>query len=179
MAISGMSGFYVGLLHPISMPSQLLALLALGVMLGLRWPEWFKTPWLVFAVSAFFGMSLGQFGILPAWAAPMLLLIAIVAATLSAVYPTGSYLQFILLSCLGGLLLGLLSTPDPASLQATIISLLGSFVGINIILLYVSGGVGWLRERFSQRWVAIGIRIVAAWIAAISVLMASLALVSQ
>ena len=174
-----MSGFYVGLLHPLSMPSQLLALLALGVMLGLRWPEWLKIPWLVFAVSAFLGICLGQLGVMSAWAAPMLLMIAIVAAMLSALYPTGSYLLFVLLSCFGGLLLGLLSTPEPASLRATIISLLGSFVGVNIILLYVSGGVGWLRERFNQRWVAIGLRIAAAWIAAISVLMASLALVSQ
>jgi hypothetical protein len=127
--LEGFGGFSLGFFHVLSTPSQALAIAALGFMLGLRWPKWLKISWVAFAAATFLGMCLGQFGVMLGWEMPMLLLIASLAAMISALHPPGFYLAFVLLPCLGGLLLGLLSTPDSASLQASVISLSGSFIG--------------------------------------------------
>jgi hydrogenase/urease accessory protein HupE len=177
--VPGIEGFYTGLLHPISTPEQVLALLALGMMLGLRWPSWFKVSFFVFASSTLLGIFLGQLGIAQGIAESTLLLVAVVAATLSALYPPGLFALFVILPSIAGALIGFLSTPDPGFLTATIVNLFGSFVGANLALLYIGGGVGWFRERFKGQWSQIGLRIIAAWIAAISVLAASLSFLDQ
>lgn len=175
----GIKGFYTGLLHPVSSSTQVLALLAVGIMLGLRWPGWFKIPFLTFAVATFFGILLGQFDFSRAFVEPMLLLVAVIAATLSALYPPGIFALFVILASITGTMVGILSTPDSGSLTATIVTLFGSFIGANLALLYISSSVGWFKDRFKEQWSRIGIRIVAAWLAAISVLMASLAFVNR
>lgn len=175
----GIKGFYTGLLHPISSPEQVLALLAVGIMLGLRWPGWFKIPFLIFAAATFFGILLGQFDFSRAFVEPMLLLVAVIAATLSALYPPGVFALSVILASITGTMIGLLSTPDSGSLTATIVTLFGSFIGANLALLYISSSIGWFKDRFKGQWSRIGIRIVAAWLAAISVLMASLAFVNR
>ena len=144
-------------------------------MLGLRWPGWFEVPFLAFASATLLGIILGQLGISQGIGEPLLLLVAVVAATLSALYPQGLFALFVILASIAGALIGLRSTPDSGTLTATIVSLFGSFVGANLALLYISGGVGWFKDRFKGQWSRIGLRIVAAWLAAISVLMVSLA----
>ena len=179
MSLPGFEGFYVGLLHPLSAPSQLLALVSLGVMLGLSPQERIATLYATFAGSMLLGICLGQLGSISGWEEFALLLIAILAATLSAIHPEGLLSLFIFLPGVGGLLLGLLSTPDPGPLRAVIVTLLGSLVGAYFALLYILGIVSWIRQRFTQQWAQIGLRIVAAWVAAISVVMASLAFVNR
>jgi len=164
------------MLHPLSTPGQLLGLLALGLMLGLKAPDWFGLSWLAFALAALVGICLRQLGVAPIWGETALLLIAAVAGAFAALYPAGLFVLFIVLMGAGGLLIGALSTPDLGPLQATIITLAGSFAGADLALIYVSGGVGWLRERFKQQWLRIGLRVIAAWIAAISILSALLAI---
>ena len=172
--IPGLMGFYVGMLHPLSTPPQFLALFALGLMLGQQFPRDFLVCWIVFAICCFAGMLLGQTvgmqGTENAW----LLAICLIAALLAALLPNGLFLPWLVLTGGAGLLVGVLSTPDPGHWRATLISLVGSFVGANLALLFSTGGVGWLTERFTQHWVRIGFRIIAAWIAAISFLMLAL-----
>jgi F0F1-type ATP synthase assembly protein I len=59
-----------------------------------------------------------------------------------------------------------------------ITTITGTYVGANLAFFYASGGIGWLRDRFDKPWALIGLRIIAAWIAAISCLMLALKLVS-
>lgn len=172
--IPGIEGFYIGILHPLSTPSQLPALLALGVMLGLRL-KWFTVSWLTFVAAMLVGIGLGQFGVMPGGEEPMLLLVAILTASLSALYPAGFLTTFVILFGVCGMLIGVLSIPDKGSLRATIITLFGSFAGANLALLYMASGVGWLQERFTQPWLRIGLRIIAAWMAAIAILMLGMA----
>ncbi len=174
--LPGFEGFYVGLLHPLSTPGQLLALLAMGAMLGLRWPEWFAGSWLAFFVLILVGICLGQLGFIPTWGERALLVLATLSGTLSALYPTGSFLLSVVLAGVAGLLIGILSTPDPGPLQPTIITLVGCAVGANLALVYVSGGIGWLRLRSTHKILQIGVRVASAWIAAISALLALLTL---
>ena len=51
---------------------------------------------------------------------------------------------------------------------------MGSVIGANFALIYVSGGIGALREKFTAPWILIAVRIVAAWIGALSIMMAAL-----
>jgi hydrogenase/urease accessory protein HupE len=174
----GFEGFYVGLLHPLSTPGQLFALLAVGLMLGHRFPERFAMPWLVFALALLLGILLGQTGLKLGHKETLLLSTAATAAALSALIPSGFWLAFVLLSGAAGALIGLLSTPDAGTLRDTLFTLAGSFVGANLALLYLSGGTGMLLDRFPQRWVHLGLRIAGAWIAAISLMMAAFSAVS-
>lgn len=176
--LPGIEGFYIGLLHPVSTPSQLLALLGLGAMLGMTWPDGFTRPWIAFVSGLVLGIGGGQiFGV---WdVLPVILLtMALIAAGLAALLPGQMRTLEAGVTGLAGLLIGLLSTPDPGPATDTAITLAGSFAGANLALLYVSGATGWLRERYDQPWMMIGLRIVAAWIAAIAMLMGALSIAS-
>jgi hydrogenase/urease accessory protein HupE len=167
----------MGMVHPLSTPPQLLALLALGLMLGQSWPRKFSIAWLIFALAAAIGLIVGNLGYGLRLADPALLIIAFAAALLAAVAPSQLLVPGMLLAGAGGLFLGVVSTPDPGPLRATIITIAGTYVGANLALLYSSGGIGWLRQRFDQPWARIGLRVIAAWIAAISCLMLALSVV--
>lgn len=174
--LPGVEGFLTGVVHPLTTAGQLLALLALGSMLGWRWKDGFIRCWATFAIAALVGIGLGQLGVRLGDGELLLLLVSITAATLAALHPTGFLPVMAILAGAGGLLIGLVSTPEPGPLAATITTLAGSFVSANLVLLYVAGAVDLLRERFTQHWVGVGLRVAAAWIAAISMLMGSLAI---
>ena len=99
----GFEGFYVGLLHPLSTPGQLLALLATGLMLGHRFPAQFPAAWVIFAVALIAGMSLGQAGLELGYEETLLFSIAVVAASLSALYPSGLLVASVLICGSAGL----------------------------------------------------------------------------
>ena len=182
-AIPGIEGFYVGLLHPFTTPGQLLALLALGAMLGQAAggnPAGKSgRAWAAFALAAVAGILVGLAQPARFPPEPPLLVLAAVAATLAALLPAG-FPPATLALCVGaGVLLGLASLPDPGPPLALAVTLAGSFVGANLALLYATGTVAWLRSRLDRRWARTGLRIVAAWIAAISTLMAALAIAAR
>jgi hydrogenase/urease accessory protein HupE len=176
--IPGLEGFYLGLAHPLSAPPQLLALLALGLLLGQSWPREFIIAWRAFALAAIGGLALGVAGYGHSFGERALLVIALAASSLAAIAPASVIVPVTMVAGAGGLFLGMVSTPDPGPLGAMIITIAGTFVGANLAFFYASGGIGWLRDRFDKPWALIGLRIIAAWIAAISCLMLALNLVS-
>lgn len=178
-SLPGIEGFYSGLVHPLVSYHQLLALLGLGVMLGLGRTAWFGTAWPVFAAFAIVGMGTGLSGYLPADKTAGLLLIGFLAATMAAIHPPGIFVLSVFLSALAGIFYGFSSVPDAGPMRDMIITLFGSFVGANLLLVYVGGGLNWFRNRISGGWVNIASRIAAAWIATISVSMAALILSSH
>ena len=169
-----MDGFNRGLTHPFFEFEQLLALLALGLMLGLRWPKRFAASWAVFALTMLAGIVLGHFVVTIGEEVILLLFVAVLAAALAALYPTGIPTASIILCGLGGLSIGFMSMPEDGTMAATIVTLLGSYVGANLAISYIAVGVGWISERYSWNGLQIGFRIVAAWIAAISVIILAL-----
>jgi hydrogenase/urease accessory protein HupE len=174
MSMPGTEGFYIGLLHPVSTAPPLLALLGIGVLLGQAGLQQAITSLKAFALAAALGLLLGVFGVSHPVQEPLLLLIAVTASSLAAIAPPRLEIPRILLAGLGGLLIGIVSAPDPGPLRATLVTVAGSYVGANALLLYASGGVIWIREHLKQPWVHIGLRVVSAWIAAISCLMVAL-----
>jgi len=107
-----------------------------------------------------------------------LLVIALAASSLAAIAPGSVNVPGTMLAGAGGVFLGMVSTADPGPLSAMVITMTGAYIGANLALFYVSGGIGWLRDRFNKPWAVIGLRVVAAWIAAISCLMLALNAVS-
>jgi nitrate reductase gamma subunit len=100
------------------------------------------------------------------------------AAALAALWPGAPSLLALFLLSAGGFLMGQASIPDPGPTSDRIITMAGSFIGAAMGLTYLAGGMLYLRRRFSQHWVRIALRAVAAWIAAIALLMLALASVT-
>lgn len=176
--IPGFDGFYTGLLHPLSNVAQLLALLALAVMLGLGFRQSADFSLVALAFGVLIGIVLGQLALTADWLQVGLLITAVAAAATSALFPVVPIVVAALFALVIGILVGIASTPDPGPLRATLITLAGSFIGANLLVLYVAGAVDWIREKFAEHWVQVGIRVAAAWICAISVLMTALAFAS-
>lgn len=174
-ALPGVDGFWVGLLHPLAMPEQVLALLALGVAIGHHWPAAYKIAGPVFAVATAAGLASG-FGSFGGFAPAMpLLVVALIAAVFTVVSAPLPGAVSLGLSTAAGGLIGLAAIPDPGPLPATMVTIAGSWIGANLVLFYASAGVGRLRDRFPRPWLRIGLRVLASWIGAIACLMFALA----
>lgn len=173
MPAPGMEGFYVGLLYPLSTPAQALLLLALGLM-----PGGFETD----RIRAFLGgFLLGMVtGVLASsshdaffyW----ILGAAIAASGLAALTPGRQECAALALTTVGGFFLGAMSR-DAGPVQDQLTVILGTFLSANVALLLVSVNVDWLQEKVALNWVPIAVRVAAAWVAAISLLL--LALIAQ
>lgn len=174
--LPGIEGFYSGLVHPLTSPAQVLVLLALGLLFAQRWPGPFPLAWVVFGGGCLCGVALGQAGVPTGPAEPIALALALATGTLAALWPSGPVAPPILAAGVAGLLIGLVSTPDPGSLRSTLITLTGSLVGAVLALLYAAGGLGWLHEKMGTSWAQVGFRIAAAWTATIAALLLALSL---
>jgi hypothetical protein len=172
--LAGLDGLYAGLLHPWTTPAPALATLALGILLAWAWPQGFLQCWLVFAAALLVGLVFGHWDAGERILRPALMLVATVTASFAALFPTQPRRAILLPGAGCGLLVGAMSVPDPGPLSATLATSAGSFVGANVALLYVSGGLGSARARFDRPWFRIGLRVVAAWTAAIGCLMFAL-----
>ena len=164
-------------MHPLSTPPQLLALLALGLLLGQYWPRKFIVAWRAFALGAIGGLIVGIAGYGHSLGERALLVIALAASLLAAIGPASVSVPGTMAGA-AGFFLGMVSTPDAGPLGAMTVTVIGTYVGANLALFYASGGIGWLRDRFNKPWALIGLQVIAAWIAAISCLMLALNVVS-
>ena len=138
--IEGIEGFYIGLVHPLTSPAQVLTLVALGLVFGQRWPHHVGIAPALFAGGCFGGIVLGQTGVPFETAETILLALALLAGALAALWPSSPVAPGLLAAGCAGLLIGLASTPDPGPFSFTAITLAGSFVGATVLLLYSAGG---------------------------------------
>ena len=169
--VPGIEGFYTGLLHPVSTPAQLFVLLGLGLLVSsypLAAVRWLLT---VFPFATLVGAWVSD-GLMDVdtW----LFALAFAACVWVALLP-GRVISLALgFTCVGGVLIGIVSMPEPGPAQDRIITLAGSLVGANLGLLYLFGAAFYVRERFQQVWVGVALRIAAAWIGAVSIVMLAL-----
>jgi hydrogenase/urease accessory protein HupE len=169
--VPGIEGFYAGILHPFGTPDQLLAILAAGLMLG-----GFALPR---TAPAFAALGLGLIGgalagRLSGDPAPWLLGLAVLAACLAALVPGRARPLAVGLALVAGGLLGWASIPDPGPLRDRVITAAGALTGAMAAILYLAGAADALRRRVERPWMPIALRVGAAWIAAIAMLMLAL-----
>lgn len=166
--LPGLEGFYVGLLHPLSTPDQALALVAMALVLGS-----FAMPTLLPAFGALVlgllaGLIWGQRDIDDVqW----LVGLAAIAAVWAALFPGRGRLAVAVLTAIAGIGLGLASVPAAGPPLDRGVTMAGSFFGAFLATLYLAGLLEYLRNRYQVPWLNIGLRVVAAWIGAIAIIM--------
>ena len=168
--IAGMTDFLDGVLHPLTVPAQLLALLGLGLWLGRHQPQEADRAIIGFAVSLILGSGLGVIGPLGDMT-PILLPAALALGLLVAAERHLAWLGAAAVAAGIGLLVGAGSAPDETtSLQPRIIPLAGTFIGAYLFLLNVMIIV----SASKRAWSRIAVRITGSWLAAITILVLAL-----
>jgi len=169
--VPGIEGFYIGLLHPFSTPSQALLMIGLGLLVGSFDVDRARWHLGAFLAVTFIGILAG--GGFEALDATMFAA-AFLAGALAALVPGKLLPITIVLVIVAGFQIGAASIPDPGPTRDRVITMTGSMVGANVGLVYILGTVLFVRERYPWRWVEIALRVMAAWLGAISLLMFAL-----
>ena len=169
--VPGIEGFYVGAAHPFSTPSQALLMFGLGLMAGSFAAE--KVRWILtgFLFATLIGLI---FGPRDANIDTIMFAMAFITCAFAALFPGKLAALAIVLVCIGGLLIGVVSIPDDGPMRDRLFTMSGSIVGANIGLLFLWGISDVVRERYKWPWIGIAFRVVAAWLGAIALLMLAL-----
>jgi hydrogenase/urease accessory protein HupE len=173
-AAPGLEGLSQGFRHPFGLPYELLSLFALGLMMGQLRDADRKTQW-TFAGGMAFGLLLAAMGWLTAdMEIPLYIaaLVAGLAVAIAAPLPLAIAGAFL---AMAGIAIGVVSFPDPGTMDAMAETAAGAVVAAWALVFYVSEGVGYVLSRFDWPPVAIGVRIAGSWIAAISIFLIALA----
>lgn len=169
--IQGIGNFYNGILHPLITPAHLLYLVALGLLMGQAGLQRLGAPMGVFAISMAAGLVVNGAAIATVDNPEKILLTGIVLNGVLAMLAFDLRITLLLLSAgVGGMLIGLDSTPDGLSGNARYAMLLGSALGANFCLLYIATLAGY----FQKPWQRIGTRVMASWVTASSLLVIAL-----
>ena len=168
--IKGIGNFYNGLLHPVLVPAHWLLLIALGLLIGQKGIYVNRAAFAVFLVTT-------AIGLIGAWLSvggemEMILLsaAAIIGLLIASNLSIGSYLSAIL-AALVGLLIGIDSAQETLSGRAKLITLIGTGVGICLLLIYSMGFADYFNKK---PWQRVGVRVIGSWVAASSLLVLAL-----
>lgn len=169
--LPGIEGFYSGLFHPFTTPDQIVTLLALGLALGSYAMRRLGGAFAALCAGLVSGLAIGS----PLGsAAPWLFGLAAIAATFAALAPGRSLPVLIALSFIAGGLIGWASLPNAGPMRDRLFTMSGSVFGAALGILYIAGAVDLACERINAPWFTIVLRVIAAWIGAIALLMLAL-----
>jgi hypothetical protein len=117
------------------------------------------------------GLVGGPVGGAPAW------LFALAAATgaAAALVPGRARAAAVVAAGAAGVGLGAASVPEAGPPFDRAVTMAGSVAGVLLLTLYLAGAVDLLRERVDRPAVRIALRVAAAWVVAIAILMLALA----
>jgi urease accessory protein len=168
----GLSGFSGGLLHPLFVPAHLLAVAALGLLIGAQAPRPRRVAMAIYVIAVLAGLGAIALAYAPTQAEPVLLICAALSGLLAALnLPLPRALGWPLAAATGAAL-GLDSPPDAVSLAAANRALLGAALGAAVLLVVIAEVSALPRHD----WARIGLRIAGSWIAASAILVLALRL---
>ena len=177
----GFEGLYKGLAHPALEPMQGLALVAAGLVMGRAAADGgagvFARAWLVFAAAALAGLgahlALGAAAMTVSPAAAAALLVGgAVALTAQLARP-----MVLAASAVSGLAAGWTALPDPGPAAAVAVTALGAMLAALLLPGFVAARTsGVMRRSVRHPVLAIVLRVLASWIAAIAVLVIAFSL---
>jgi urease accessory protein len=153
-----------GLLHPLTVPAHLLALIALGLLIGGRLPA------AAFALGLFGGLVAIALGTGETPALDILLAITALAGILVALAQPLPVTVTVGIAAVAGAALGLDSPPEAISIVVATATLIGTGISacLTVILIAIVAG------RLKRDWQRIGVRIIGSWIAATAILVLAL-----
>jgi urease accessory protein len=169
--VSGIGGFYGGLLHPLLVPAHMLALAGLGLCIGQQSPRHRAVLLALFAASLVAGIIIivSAFAVT---AAEYAILAVAAAAGLAVAVARPQGLVSAPLPVVAGGAIELDSVPQEISMSATFLALTGSAVAAFVIVMVLSDlTVYWRRD-----WQRIAVRVAGSWIAASAILVLALRL---
>lgn len=170
--IEGLDDFYAGVLHPLLVPGQLLSALVLGLLFGQQGPQRIQVAVIVFLIATLLGLALTLKVPGTDLAVPMLIGAA-VAGILVALSVSLPLLVCVPLAMALGIMIGLDSAQPQLAGRALFASLLGSGLGVYLLVLYAMVFADYFRKHGWQRT---GLRILGSWAAASALLVLSLSL---
>ena len=168
--IKDIGAFYGGLLHPLFILPHVLLLGALGLMLAQQQPVENKLPLLMFLTCAVAGLTIaghssgGEF-------TTMQLVISAIIGLLVVIRPTIPVFLRAAGGAVAGLLVGIDSGQSELASAALFASLVGTWLGMCVLLLCTMGAADYMKEK---AWQKIGVRIIGSWITASALLVLSL-----
>jgi len=169
---AGATGFTGGLLHPLFVPAHILAVAALGLLIGQQAPRWGCAVPVVYVIAIIAGLGAIALAVVAMLAENTLLGLAAVTGLLVALArPLRRSIGWLLGGAVG-LSLGLDSPPDAIPLTQAYVTMLGTALGAAIILLALVQ----VASRLRRDWQRIGMRIFGSWLAASAILMLALRL---
>ena len=166
--------FSAGVAHPFAEPGILLAVCALACMMGQSWPAGSRATISFFALSTLAGVGAARLGFPSEAQDAGVLLVALVAALSAAIAPAAWPAGTAALAVAGGFLTGAASTPVLLPLRVSLPAVAGALAGAVLALALLIYTAGRFRQRFGGERGWIGLRIAAAWVAAIAMMMLAL-----
>ena len=170
--IPGVTGFAGGVLHPLLVPAHLMALTALGLLLGQQAPRQRTILLIIFTAALLAGLA----AIASALAAEIPDVIVLVTATilglLVALARPAPLIATAPIIFVLGVALELDSVPQEISMRATLLTLAGTTIAAVLIPALLAALSAYLRRD----WQRIGARVLGSWIAASAILVLALRL---
>jgi urease accessory protein len=168
-SIAGLGHFSGGLLHPLVEPTHLIAIVALGLVIGQRGLARMEPVLICFAVGSTLGLAGAGLGWTVDAQTPLLALAALlgIAVATSARLPSWFYG---IAAALLGVGIGLGSRPESASELSLLSTLAGTGLGASLWPLAVVAVVQPLRRP----WLLILVRVLGSWASASAILVLAL-----
>lgn len=168
--VFGMTGFAGGFLHPLVVPTHLMAVTALVLLIGQQ--GWGYSAVIVYAAAIIAGLGAIALAYVPTLAEEGVLVVVAAAGLLVALARSLPRSLGLLLAGAAGLALALNSPPEAISLRDANLALLGTATGAVIVLLALMQ----VASRLTRPWQCIGARILGSWVAASAILVLALRL---
>jgi hydrogenase/urease accessory protein HupE len=161
----GLRGFSGGLLHPLFVIDHVMAVLALGFLMGSQ-AGWRWLPPIAFVAGMIGGVTVMMSGAVPRYANESVLGVALIGGVLVALaWPLPVRLGMALAAILGTAI-ALDSPPEVLSVSEANLTLAGTAIGATIFIIAVRQAARQARAH----WAQIGVRAAGSWIAAAAIL---------
>jgi len=171
--IEGIGDFLAGLVHPLTTPSHILLLLALGLMLGQHSPLKLKLPLLVFVSASAIALLLTTTGLIIKVYQPVLLGIALCAATFVALEKSLPSFASHALFAAAAVAIGLDSAVESTSASTIVKTLAGTWISLAVLLADIAIYASFCTKK---NWLKVGMRVLGSWIIAITLLVLAFSL---
>jgi urease accessory protein len=163
-----MRGLVGGVLHPFAVPAHVLALVAIGLLIGRQSERLISLAAFVAGLAA--GLGALALAFATTSAANILLAATILSALLVALAYQVPALVSVLLVATAGIALGLDSPPEAISIAAAVAMLIGTGIGGGLAVAVIAAAASYL----TRPWQQIGVRILGSWTAASAILVLAL-----
>jgi hydrogenase/urease accessory protein HupE len=170
--VPGVGGFYGGLVHPLLVPAHVLALIGLGLFLGVQPRRLGIGLTALFAASLIVGLTAIVSAVSPVYQDYVVLVVAVASGILVALARPIAALISLPLVVIAGIAIMLDSVPQDISMQTTFLALVGTVIAAFVVASFAAEAA----RTLTRGWQRIGVRILGSWIAASAILVLALRL---